>query len=155
MKIFLGIDPGLSGAMAAIMPKNIRIWDFEDGEILLWLQEIDKAFRDDITLTVKAVIEKQQAYPKQGVSSTFKTGKNFGQWIGRFEALRIPFDFVTPQKWRKVMFDSMSKVDLKIMSLDRARRLFPQMTIYLKRKKDHHRAEALLLAAYCQKINSF
>ena len=147
MKIYIGIDPGASGAIAFIGTNEINVFDFEEGDALGFLKYIRQGY------TCKAVIEKVSSMPGQGVSSTFKFGTNFGQWIGRLEALGIPFDFVTPQKWKKAMFDSMPKGDMKEMSRDRAQRLFPEMAGALKRKKDHNRAEALLLAAYCKKTD--
>ncbi len=147
MKIYIGIDPGVTGAIAIIYaPGDMSVYDFEDGDVLSELIQISGT-------PCKAVIEKVSSMPGQGVSSTFKFGTNFGQWIGRLEALGIPFDFVTPQKWKKAMFDSMPKSNVKEMSRDRARRIFPQMAEFFKRKKDHNRAEALLLAAYCKQID--
>jgi hypothetical protein len=152
MNIYLGIDPGASGALA-IISEVIKVFDYEDSDALFWLKVIgEERLKGDID--VHAVIEKVNAMPKQGVSSMFKFGRNYGQWIGRLETLGIPFDYVTPQKWKKAMFDSMPKDDPKNMALDRARRLFPQMQDRLKRKKDHNRAEALLICAYCKKIYS-
>lgn len=159
MKIYIGIDPGQTGAMAVIVtdiagspagfnyPKTV-VFDYDDGNALSFLQEWTSPNR-----IWQACLEKVHSMPKQGVSSSFKFGTNFGIWIGRLEALGIPYDFVTPQKWQKVMFDSMTKGDRKAMSLDRARRLFPDMSDVLKRKKDHNRAEALLIAEYCRRID--
>lgn len=146
-KVYIGIDPGASGAVAFIYPdQSINIRDFDDGDALMLIRSIAPT-------CCMVILEKVSAMPKQGVSSTFKFGQNFGQWIGRLEALHIPFDFVTPQKWKKVMFDSMPKGDVKAMSLDRARRLFPHMAEQLKRKKDHSRAEALLLAEFARRTD--
>jgi crossover junction endodeoxyribonuclease RuvC len=147
MKIYIGIDPGASGAVAFIGIDEINVFDFDEGDALGFLKFIRQGH------TCKAVIEKVSAMPGQGVSSTFKFGTNFGQWIGRLEALGIPFDFVTPQKWKKAIFDSMPKGDVKEMSRDRAIRLFPEMALHLKRKKDHNRAEALLLAEYARRTD--
>jgi crossover junction endodeoxyribonuclease RuvC len=148
--IYIGIDPGATGAIAFINPYDnalVKVFDFEDGEALSHLQWVAETSPS----LIKAVLEKVSSMPGQGVSSTFKFGTNFGTWIGRLEALMIPFDFVTPQKWRKVIFDSAAKsVDLKAMSVSRALRIFPHMAEFLKRKKDHGRAEALLLAEYAR-----
>ena len=148
MKVFIGVDPGQTGAIAFIGVDEINVFDFEEGDALEYLKYIRQGN------TCKAVIEKVSSMPGQGVSSTFKFGINFGQWIGRLEALGIPFSFVTPQKWKKAMFDSMSKGDVKDMSRNRALRLFPEMAASLKRKKDHGRAEALLLAEYARRIDA-
>lgn len=142
-KTYIGIDPGATGAIAVIAHDTVIVLDFENPGIVPYLKNLHPP-------QCKAVIEKVSAMPGQGVSSTFKFGVNFGTWIGRLEALRIPFDFVTPQKWKKTMFDSMPKADQKAMSVNRALRIFPQMVGLLKRKKDHNRAEALLLAEYAR-----
>jgi len=145
-KAYIGIDPGASGAMAIIRGRTVIVLDFEDPSALSILKEINL-----IKQPCKAVIEKVASMPGQGVSSTFKFGTNFGAWIGRLEALDIPFDFVTPQKWKKAMFDSMPRGDdVKAMSVNRALRIYPTMADRLKRKKDHNRAEAILLAEYAR-----
>lgn len=152
--IYIGIDPGQTGAIAFLFDQkpNLanKVFDFDDGNALAWLQDVGKQIASGV-IQAKAIIEKVSAMPKQGVSSTFKFGTNYGQWIGRLEALGIPFDFVTPQKWKKVMFDSMVKGDVKEMSRNRAQRLLPNMADRLKRKMDHNRAEALLIALYAMK----
>jgi crossover junction endodeoxyribonuclease RuvC len=91
--------------------------------------------------------------PKQGVSSSFKFGMSFGKALGILETLQVPYDLVTPHKWQKEVFDSASKQDTKAMALDRARRLFPELTGSLRRKKDHNRADALLIAEYCRRTH--
>ena len=144
-KVFIGIDPGITGAIAIVTETTALVFDFDDRAGVAYLRNLHRPL-------CKAVIESVHAMPKQGVSSTFKFGVNFGIWQGRLEILKIPYDLVTPQKWKKVMFDSMAKgFDLKSMSIDRALRIFPEMIDFLKRKKDHGRAEALLLAEYCRR----
>lgn len=166
--IHLGIDPGASGAMAFISGSEMGVFDFGNLDALFYLISNKSA-----NLPMKAVIERVSAFPGQGVTSMFGLGENYGRWIGRLEALGIPYDLVTPQRWKKAMFDSFpapmpapvgetpkekqkrinerSKM-LKEFSRQRAIRLFPGMAEYLKRKKDHNRAEAILLAAYCKKM---
>jgi crossover junction endodeoxyribonuclease RuvC len=156
MVIYIGIDPGQTGAIAFLSDREStlsnKVFDFEDGNALAWLKTVGREITHG-SMRAKAVLEKVSAMPKQGVSSTFKFGTNYGQWIGRLESLGISFDFVTPQKWKKAMFDSMVKGDLKEMALDRARRLLPNMADRLKRKKDHGRAEALLMALYAMRVS--
>lgn len=154
MIIYIGIDPGQTGAIAFLSDQKSnlanKVFDFEDGEALTWLKDVgEEVYRGNIQAV--AVLEKVSSMPGQGVSSSFKFGCNFGRWIGRLEALGIPFDFVTPQKWKKAMFDSMPKDNVKEMARDRAIRLLPGMADRLKRKMDHNRAEALLMALYAMK----
>ena len=82
--------------------------------------------------------------PKQGVVSTFKLGYGFGQIVSTCALSRSPFTLVTPNNWKRAMNLPKDK--------DAARRLaqqwFPQLADRLKRKKDEHRAEALLIGMF-------
>lgn len=95
---------------------------------------------------VHAFIEKVGAMPGQGVTSMFSFGYGFGVWMGILAALKIPHTLVTPQAWKKEMFAGYDKdTDSRVI----ARRLFPVQTEEsLSRKKDHGRADALLIAEY-------
>ena len=127
---------------------KVEVYDFEQGEALLRLRVVSKE------TNIYACVEAVHSMPGQGVSSSFKFGKNAGRWEGRLESLGIPYDLVTPHKWKKVMLDSSEKKGLnnKEIALNRARSMFPNMLPYLKRKKDHGRAEALLIAKYCSLV---
>jgi len=148
-KIYIGIDPGQTGAIAVLAKRN-QGWvkDFDDGNALAVLRAV---YEEPMKWQAKAAIEKVSAMPKQGVASSFKFGTNFGIWQGRLEALQIPFVFVTPQKWQKAVFDSMPRGDRKEMSLNLARRLFPWAD--LNKKKHHSRADALLIAEWLRRTD--
>ena len=91
-----------------------------------------------------AYLEKVHAMPKQGVSSTFKFGLNYGFLIGCLTALRIPFEFVTPNTWQKAL-SCQSKGD-KNVTKAKAQQLFPHLKII------HTIADALLIAEYGRRI---
>jgi crossover junction endodeoxyribonuclease RuvC len=60
------------------------------------------------------------------------------------DAFEVPYDLVRPAKWKKAL-----KLDREAeTSLCLARELYPDSQSFLKRKKDHNRAEAILLAHY-------
>ena len=142
---FIGIDPGKTGAVAVLGRDNgeLAVHDYEDPGGLALLKNCGLSGQPF------AMLEKVSAMPGQGVSSSFKFGANFGEWQGILKALNIPFEFVTPQKWQKGIFDSMAKGDRKAMSLDMARRLFPSADLRLK--KHHGRSDALLIAEYLRR----
>lgn len=136
----LGIDPGKSGAFALISPGNEQVsvhdfTEFNDVVKLLSGYDIRHAF-----------IEKVHAMPGQGVCSMFSFGENFGTWKGILIALQIPFTQVAPQTWKKSMLKDMPKE--KSSSVQRCLQLYPQMVDSFKRKKDHNRADAILIASY-------
>lgn len=139
--IYIGIDPGKSGGIAWIgddgkacavnMPET-------DRDVLDVLKEI---FREG---QCRAVIERVHAMPKQGVTSSFNFGYNFGGLNMALMASEIPFDLVTPQKWQKAMA-CLTGGD-KNVSKRRAQELFPSI-----RKITHATADALLIAEYARK----
>jgi len=71
--IYIGVDPGATGAIAAVnVDEDVLIADFNPGEVLRFLEGV---VLEDVC---RAVIEKVGSMPKQGVSSTFKFGANYG-----------------------------------------------------------------------------
>ena len=151
--IYIGVDPGTTGAVAIIDHGVVTVSDFEDMSALVDLMVKFHNMGEDTPSSI-ATVEKVHSMPKQGVSTTFKFGKNTGRVIGWLEALGIPYEEVTPTKWQKVVFDSGTKTgDNKADSLNMARKLFPSMLDRLKRKKDHNRADALLIAEYCRRTH--
>mgnify|MGYP006304432757 CR=1 FL=1 len=142
IKAHIGIDPGQSGA-AALLPAEgfpqVADWPGDPvaaADILkLW------SFEHDIQLVA---IERVSAMPKQGVSSTFKFGMHYGSWLGILAALELPHQLPSPREWQKGLVKPSDGSDPKARSLAVARRLFPDAE--LGRKKDHGRADALLLA---------
>lgn len=140
----IGIDPGNSGAIAYF---NIYTDRNEIDFIKLSSTESDIyefLFKYDHYKNVFAYIENVHSMPKQGVVSAFTFGKNFGFLIGLLTALKIPYEFVTPQKWQKAM-GCLSKGDKNITKAA-AQRLFPNIKI------THAIADALLIAEYGRRI---
>ena len=145
-KYFVGIDPGATGAIALLDENGgfINVLDYPGSPVELWgmlagLKE----------LSVKlAVLEQVHSMPGQGVSSSFKFGSNFGIWQLACAAMGWPMELITPQRWRKILDSSIpqkpSKDDLRMYALRR----WPEAQAYLKRKKDHGRAEAMIMGYF-------
>lgn len=161
-KIYVGIDPGMSGAMAVItnediFGKEVFIFDYGGGD----LEALKEVCTANEGIKIVALLENVHTMPKQGVVSQGKMMKNLGEWVGRLDALSISYSFVTPKTWQDKMFKDQPKIwktvkgkkklDTKAMSLKVARQLFPEMVSKLLRKKDADRADALLIAEYCRR----
>ncbi|MCK9597973.1 MAG: hypothetical protein M0R06_02965 [Sphaerochaeta sp.] len=143
MNYFVGIDPGQSGGLAILTSTEIvNALKFKDqtpadiSDIFEYLLSYD-------TCAMFAFIEKVHAMPKQGVTSTFKFGVSYGFLQGMLVAHKIPYDFVTPQKWQKEL-GCMSKGD-KNITKQKAQQLYPKMKI------THAIADAILIAEYCRR----
>lgn len=158
---FLGIDPGLTGAVALI-DGNGELLSMHDTPTLLvkgaknrhvYLEPamitILESCKDTGNLLLVG-IENVHAMPAQGVTSMFSMGMGFGLWLGMITTMRMPYTRVEPLAWKKKM-GIVAKSD-KNASIIRALQLFPSAS--LTRKKDHGRADALLLAEYARRLNS-
>ena len=141
----LGVDPGLSGAIAFYFPsrpERVAVEDMPlaDGEISApLLAEMIVSFQPAL-----AVIERVSAMPGQGVVSMFNFGRAYGDVRGVIGALAVPVHYVTPGKWKKHYQLGADKEECR----GRALQLFPSCADHFKRKKDHGRAEAALIAKY-------
>lgn len=141
----MGVDPGLSGAVAFYFPADpsrvaVEDMPLADGEIsAALLSEKIVTFQPSL-----AVVEIVGAMPKQGVASMFRFGRADGTVRGIIGALAIPSQFVTPTKWKRHYAISADKEEARA----RALQLFPACAHHFGRKKDHGRAEAALIAKY-------
>lgn len=142
---YIGIDPGADGAVAVIPSKG-------DPYAVPFSRE---AVRDTLYDARHqdgcfCMIEKVGAMPHQGVKSMFSFGENYGYLQGVLEAFRIPYQKVSPRKWKA----EFSLTDDKGKSISCARALFPGVGL---RKTDRCRtdsdgmAEALLIAEYARR----
>lgn len=96
------------------------------------------------------ILEKAQAFPKQGAVSSYTTGWGAGIIYGIVLMLEVPFKIVSPKTWQKVFFEGMGK-DTKINSYLVASRLFPGVEFTTPRgKRIDGRTDAALLAEYCR-----
>jgi hypothetical protein len=154
--IYIGIDPGLSGAVATISGTDVKLYDTPTAEtgkgtkrdylIANMSSILYKIYEDSF-----CVLEAVHSMPKQGVASSFSFGRGLGIWEGILSAHNIPYAKVAPQTWKKAMIADMPR-DNKDSSRIAATRLFPNAVDMLSRKKDDGRAEALLMAEYGRRL---
>ena len=159
----LGIDPGKTGAVTVF--KYIEddfylhaIYDYSyiiENMYLLRKLECEDYESDNSTHIVQATIEQVHAMPKQGVSSTFNFGMNFGWWLGVLEMLDINVTLVSPQTWQKLYFGKVK--DTKEASLESAKNMFVRQNDvqtdfdnkgWFNRQKDHGRSDSSLIGWY-------
>ncbi|MCP1931800.1 hypothetical protein [Bradyrhizobium elkanii] len=144
-RCILGIDPGMSGAIAFYFPDHPERVSVEDMPIAAGdVDAVNLAKRVVAMAPDLAFLERVGAMPGQGVSSTFKFGRAYGVVLGVIGAATIPLHLVTPAKWKAHLRLSADKEEARALAL----RLFPACGDHFKRKKDHGRAEAALIARY-------
>ena len=153
MKI-IGIDPGLSGAIA-ILENNQVINIFEIpvmSEGKKNKRQLNSALlvsllRENINNSeeVAVVVEQVNAMPGQGVTSMFNFGQTFGAIKGICAALDLPIFFVRPSKWKK-HFELINSS--KDSSRTKAIEMYPKLSNQLAKKKDVNKSDAILIARF-------
>ena len=153
MKI-IGIDPGLSGAIA-ILEKN-KVKDIFSIPVMpegkknkrqLNSAQLVKLLKNNINPDEETVIvvEQVNAMPGQGVTSMFNFGQTFGAIKGIAAALELPIFFVRPSKWKK-HFDLINSS--KDASRTKAIEMYPALSDKLSKKKDVNKSDAILIARF-------
>jgi crossover junction endodeoxyribonuclease RuvC len=150
---YIGIDPGLTGAIAHLSPAGIiRVRDLPTLRARGSKNTLDvhatvgflKYLADVSGPDLTVILEEVSSMPKQGVVSTFTFGRTFGQLEGAIVGLGMKLHMVRPVVWKKAMGVSADKDAARLA----ASRAFPEAVDQWARKKDHGRAEAALLTLY-------
>ena len=150
----VGIDPGLSGAIAILEDNKIKeLFDMPvmpDGKknkrqlnsalLVKLIKDNIKNLEDTIM-----VVEQVNAMPGQGVTSMFNFGQTFGAIKGICAALGLPIFFVRPAKWKK-HFELINSS--KDASRTKAIEMYPSISEQLSKKKDVNKSDAILIARY-------
>jgi len=172
---YIGVDPGASGGLAALYATGVvrelvpmpateaDVWRwFWRWCRQAWLRLRMEGPAQDMTpvgpwgqapseYRIRACIEHVHAFPKQGVSSTFKFGVNYGWLRMALTAADIPTEPVAPMVWMRALGITRRKpVEAIGQWKDRlkakAQQLFPGR-VDITRKT----ADALLIAEYCRR----
>lgn len=145
----IGIDPGSVSGAFAVLDGDGSIIEVDDIPVVNrqvnashFARALHEIVNRDHT-PVEVIIEDVWAMPRQGIASAFRFGVGVGLARGVILGMGFPLHAVTPTKWKKYFrLDNDGE-----KSRDLAIRMWPQCR-KLSRKKDHGRAEALLLARY-------
>ena len=150
----IGIDPGLSGAIAILEDSKIKeLFDMPvmpDGKKnkrqlnSAFLVKLLKENIESLENTVM-VVEQVNAMPGQGVTSMFNFGQTFGAIKGICAALGLPIFLVRPAKWKK-HFELINSS--KDASRTKAIEMYPSISEQLSKKKDVNKSDAILIARY-------
>lgn len=139
-EIFIGVDPGASGAIAVLSPEFIplAVLDYDR-------ETCSNHVRELVNKPSLAFVEHVHAMPKNGAVSMFNFGANFGWWKGLLDGCKIPYILVDPKRWQN-HFGLVKKTSTDKPSLDLCRRCFPTVDLHLK--KHNGRSDALCIASF-------
>lgn len=152
MITIVAIDPGASGAIA---------WIDSDGE--LNVEKYDGKTEADVAVIVSSISNGAFAFleqvganrgkgdRRQGASSMFSFGKNYGFWRGLLVAFQVPFEDVRPQKWLPAMGLRGNSEETQTEKKNRhkalAQQLHPELLV------THKTADAILLCEFGRRLH--
>ena len=150
----IGIDPGLSGAIAIL--DGLKIFDMFDMPVMsegkknknqLNSAQLVNIIRQHILQgdNTFVIVEQVSAMHGQGVTSMFNFGQTFGAIKGICASLNLPIFYVRPAKWKK-HFDLINAS--KDASRTKVIEMYPSISDRLRKKKDVNKADAILIARY-------
>ena len=147
----IGIDPGRSGAACLLAADGrylIHDWGGTE-QALVFLQACQKGFEVEAVgleyiLNMGAV--------RKGWKATELLSANFGTWLGLVMGVfkYKPF-MIKPKDWQRQIPPGM-RGNGKDRSLSWVKHLYPDMLGHLSRKKDHNRAEAVLICLHTKEL---
>ena len=152
--IVVGIDPGLSGAIAIL--ENNKVLNIFDMPVMaegkknkrqLNSAQLVRIIKDSTKpdAEIAVVVEQVNAMPGQGVTSMFNFGQTFGAIKGVCAALELPIFFVRPSKWKK-HFELINSS--KDSSRTKVIEMYPSLSSQLAKKKDVNKSDAILIARF-------
>lgn len=147
----LGIDPGLTGAIVCLRAHEVLIC--HDMPIEVGTGKRRRVSAPALVHLLSGLIERYQpaavaveqvsARPNEGVVSSFSFGRSLGVLEGAVAALGLEITYHSPASWKRRYGLAGRPKDA---SRAKALELYPKAVPWLKRKKDHGRADAILIA---------
>ena len=157
-KCFVGIDPGLHGGIAVLLPDGcIETYVIPTLEKKVGSRRkrvIDHVGLREIFKKIKrgqlhAVVEMQHAMPGQGVSSMLTIGIGYGSLLQTLVDFRVSYEEVRAQVWQKEF--GIGNGDTKKQALVVCQSLFPKLNLLAtKRSRVAHKGivDAVLIMQY-------
>lgn len=146
MNVYIGIDPGKSGALAILSADgSVEVIPYDLKNYSLALARVAGQ-----APSIICCVEKVNAMPGQGVVSMFNFGHNLGLIEGLLTGYEIPYQMVPPQTWKK----EFSLSSDKSKSIEVCQKLFPGVSLLAtprSRKPNDGMAEAILMAEYARR----
>jgi len=167
MRYYIGIDPGIEGAIAlikngkVIQVKNIPfrkpvrgLDEISSGSRWFYKREVDCNMLQEILINDfniekikihEAYIEDITIINKTSKKSLLTIGKNYGSVVSVFDILSINLIPVSPTSWKK----SLGVTSVKQTSIDYCKNIFGEEKCEnLGLNVDHNRAESVLIAYF-------
>jgi crossover junction endodeoxyribonuclease RuvC len=152
--IYVGIDPGATGAISVITDAGLTVYRFKMTEKFTKDVHIVRGFLESLFFLddkdMIVYLEKVHSMPGQGVTSVFTFGQMVGIIQGMLKQAGLKYKEVTPQDWQRKLAPELASKDKALRKREyqyKAQKLFPNNTITLDA------ADSVLIAYYAKVMN--
>lgn len=150
MKVIIGIDPGVNGAIAIKDGDNVAVHQLKK-------RSVEDVLRPFSGMDSIAYLEKVGATPQMGVTSAFTFGGAYHSAKTALRCFQIPFIEVLPSKWQGIY--GLPKPPPKATKEQRAAHKREHKKALYRKAKDlfpvictsEDRADALLIMEYARR----
>ena len=162
--IYIGIDNGLSGGLAAVHPSGYAPQllvmpsrgkskgnELDAEAVYKWIRNIAAESSEPV-----AVILETPGKFSKGVQAISSMWDSYGALRAVCEVMGLRHHRITPQQWQKVMLPAGAKGDTKPAALQKVRQLWPDETwLATPRSTKPHEGliDAALIAEYGRRLN--
>ena len=146
--VYIGIDPGASGALCALLAKQNKMI-FKDttedpSKLIEWIDQIKTGYNLRVIM-----IEDVHSLPLVSAKSNFSFGYNLGVITTIAMACNVMVDKVPPKKWQKFAGVKEKGPAIKKEVAEIASRLYPNAVLHTPRGRLlDGRSDALMIAHY-------
>lgn len=156
IKVFIGIDPGKSGAVAVLTRSSVEVIAMplagkriDIAYLSDWIY--DRARHGDAIACLEKVFAMRRGEDgrSQGAVSAFSFGFGTGSLYGMLITLRIPVYEPSPQTWKKLILADTPKD--KQAAIEYCTKVYPNISLYASsrcRKPHSGMADAICIARY-------
>ena len=141
----VGVDPGLTGAMAALNGAGVALFDLpvSKGELDGYALCAELVLANEIDPIDAVFVEETHAMPKNGSKANYSQGFSFGSIVTAVRIAKLPLHRVAPSTWK-------TKMGLRGKTKEASRHLAAELwpLAEFRLVKHHNRAEAALIARY-------
>lgn len=160
--VFIGIDPGVTGALVIITNQTARFFDCPSkvSNMQLIISQIVSKYKR--THNIFCYLENVHTIEKWSRQNGDKFMINFGQWQGILASYNIPTALVLPKTWQKYTVEKQAGKDTKENSKINAKKTFYWCFDGWKEDQhpstaekligsNHNRSDAFLIASFCER----
>lgn len=166
--VIIGIDPGLTGAIAYLGASWCAVRDLPTrldatGEKCIDVRALAAQLQETVPQGSNILACMERLLPggaRESASNTWSVGvqhRTHALIDATLTLLGIDVELVTPQQWKKLYGftgKGVNKIGVTKQAVDLAQRLYPDLLPDIRLQKHHNRAEAVLVGHWFKKVRA-